>query len=62
MARKIDDVLSKRNDRSREMVLKEEPFVRKIMVGPSFERLQLAMIETFDGVTNPLNHYRPSLI
>ncbi|KAL2458152.1 Uncharacterized protein Adt_46053 [Abeliophyllum distichum] len=58
MARKIDDALSKRKDRRRQMVLEEDPFAPEIMAVPLLKGFKKPMIEAYDGVTDPLDHLR----
>ncbi|XP_022875682.1 uncharacterized protein LOC111394142 [Olea europaea var. sylvestris] len=56
MTQKIDDVISKRKDKRRQMVLKDDPFAPKIMAVPLLKGFKQPMIEAYDGVTDPLDH------
>ncbi|XP_022880800.1 uncharacterized protein LOC111398077 [Olea europaea var. sylvestris] len=58
MSQKIDDALSKRKDRRRQMVLEEDPFAPEIMAVPLPKSFKQPMIEAYDGVTDPLDHLR----
>ncbi|KAL2471626.1 Retrotrans gag domain-containing protein [Abeliophyllum distichum] len=56
MAQKIDDILSKKKDRRRQMVLVEYPFAPEIMAVLLPKGFKQLMIKAYDGVTNPLDH------
>ncbi|CAI9759472.1 unnamed protein product [Fraxinus pennsylvanica] len=58
MTQKIDDALTKRKDRRRQMVFEEDPFVHDIMSGPLPKGFKQPIIEAYDGVTDPLDHLR----
>ncbi|XP_022860635.1 uncharacterized protein LOC111381125 [Olea europaea var. sylvestris] len=58
MTKKINDAISKRKDKHRQMVLEEDPFAPEIMVVPLSKGFKQPMIEAYDGVTDLLDHLR----
>ncbi|KAL2506228.1 Uncharacterized protein Adt_21849 [Abeliophyllum distichum] len=56
LTRKIKSACIKRNDKRIKMVLEEDPFVPEIMVVPLPKGFKQPMIESYDAVTNPLDH------
>lgn len=56
MTQKIDNTLSRRNDRCKQMVLEKGPFAPKIIAVPLPKGFKYAMIEVYDGVTDPFDN------
>lgn len=62
MAQKIIDVLSKRDDRHRKMVLEEDLFAREIMAVSLSKGFKQSIIKAFDGLMDLLIHMQALLI
>ncbi|KAL2527119.1 Retrotransposon gag protein [Abeliophyllum distichum] len=58
LTQKIESALTKRKDKRRQMVLEEDPFAPEIMAVPLPKGFKQSMIESYDGVTDPLDHLR----
>ncbi|XP_022891892.1 uncharacterized protein LOC111406746 [Olea europaea var. sylvestris] len=56
MTQKIDDVLTRRKDRRRQIVLEEDSFAPEIIAVPLPKGFKQPMIEVYDGVTDLLDH------
>ncbi|KAL2542725.1 Uncharacterized protein Adt_03703 [Abeliophyllum distichum] len=58
LTQKIESALTKRKDKRRQMVLEEDPFSLEIVAVPLPKGFKQPMIESYDGVTDPLDHLR----
>ncbi|KAL2517763.1 Uncharacterized protein Adt_14010 [Abeliophyllum distichum] len=56
LTQKIETALTKRKDKRRQMVLEEDPFAPEIMVVPLSKGFKQLLIESYDGVTDPLDY------
>ncbi|KAL2479322.1 Uncharacterized protein Adt_32288 [Abeliophyllum distichum] len=56
LTQKIESSLTKRKDKRRQMVLEDDPFAPEIMAVPLPKGFNQPMIESYDGVTYPLDH------
>ncbi|KAL2471315.1 Uncharacterized protein Adt_39451 [Abeliophyllum distichum] len=56
LTQKIESSLTKRKDKRRQMILEEDLFAHEIMVVPLPKRFKQPMIESYDRVTDPLDH------
>ncbi|KAL2466252.1 Uncharacterized protein Adt_42103 [Abeliophyllum distichum] len=56
LTKKIESALTKRKDKRRQIVLGEDPFAPEIMAVPLPKGFKQPMIESYDGVTDPLDH------
>ncbi|KAL2493960.1 Uncharacterized protein Fot_37717 [Forsythia ovata] len=56
LTQKIKNTPSKRKDNRRQMVLKKDSFALEIMDVPLLKGFEQSMIESYDGIIDPLDH------